>query len=229
MTNQENSIEGGPTTPFEGASVVEQTVYETAYYYGQKIIENGFLKDTIDSVISERENWKYLANHDQLTGLLNRYGLVENLKQKGDLSNFGCLVVDGTNVKAINDTFGHLVGDQAIVGVANVLTKSTREEDIIARVGGDEFVIFFSLDERDKKGKSPVEQLDSVKNRIKQSTEEFLKAKEDFAKAGLEIAVGGNLPTPEMTLEDMIQNAEEDMNAHKLEQHQRLGKYRTLS
>ena len=229
MSNQEEIFETGPTFPFEDASIVEQSVYETAYFHAKRAFELSFLRDSINDVISEREDWKYLASHDQLTGVLNRHGLNESLRQIGQTNNLGCLVVDGTNVKAINDIYGHIVGDRAIEGMANVLTKSIRDEDIIARVGGDEFVIFFSLDARDDQGTNPEEQLDSLKTRIKQSTEEFLLDNESFAVAGLEIAVGGSLPSIDITWEEMIQNAEEDMTEHKSEQHLRVGQYRATS
>jgi len=84
----------------------------------------------------------YDANYDTLTGLANRkyYDayMKELLKEK---AFFALLFIDLNKFKAINDTYGHDIGDEVLIEVAKRLTLSIAEEDMLARLGGDEFVI----------------------------------------------------------------------------------------
>ncbi len=91
-----------------------------------------------------------IAFRDALTSLLNRRA-VDNFIDKiisrceRDGSKFAILYLDMDNFKTINDTFGHDVGDKVLVGVAKRLRNLVRGNDVVGRVGGDEFVII--LDE----------------------------------------------------------------------------------
>ncbi len=100
--------------------------------------------------ISERkaaeEHIARLAHHDPLTGLFNRFSLVERLGQallfaKRDMRQVAVMFIDMDRFKLINDTLGHHVGDKLLIEVALRLQDSVRESDIVARLGGDEFVI----------------------------------------------------------------------------------------
>lgn len=92
------------------------------------------------------EELRSLAVSDDLTGLYNRRGF--NLAADQELKHahrssqgLGLLFLDIDGLKAINDSFGHSLGDRALATVASILKKSFRESDIIARWGGDEFVV----------------------------------------------------------------------------------------
>lgn len=84
------------------------------------------------------------AMTDTLTGLRNRRALAQALERltRSDL-DFGLMHIDLDYFKAVNDTLGHAAGDHVLRMVAEVLTAETRSEDIVARVGGDEFVAVF--------------------------------------------------------------------------------------
>ena len=87
-----------------------------------------------------------------MTGLLNRRGLdiLGQQKQKEAKryhQNIGVLYIDIDKLKLVNDTFGHQAGDQSILTLAKILEQSVRESDLIARVGGDEFVVLTLLNE----------------------------------------------------------------------------------
>ena len=89
-------------------------------------------------------------NIDHLTGLYNRKYLddyVEDLLQPGRFgtAQFAALMLDIDSFKKINDTYGHVQGDRALVAAAALLKKSVRRGDFVARYGGDEFLII--LDE----------------------------------------------------------------------------------
>jgi diguanylate cyclase (GGDEF)-like protein len=94
----------------------------------------------------EQARLAHLAYHDALTGLPNRRLFFERLGHALDVrrrnhSDLGLLFLDIDAFKAINDRFGHLVGDQVLVTVAHRLVGSGRASDTVARIGGDEFVI----------------------------------------------------------------------------------------
>lgn len=93
----------------------------------------------------------FQATHDQLTELLNRYefnGQLEHqiarIKRRGETGAFFLLDID--NFKSVNDSMGHLSGDELLKQVATRLRRRLRNDDLLARLGGDEFAIFASFD-----------------------------------------------------------------------------------
>lgn len=96
-------------------------------------------------ISEEKENQrriKYLSYHDTLTGLYNRRYLEEQLTKVSNIRQ-ACSVImtDVNGLKITNDIFGHDLGDKLLVKVANIFRECSSEEDIIARWGGDEFII----------------------------------------------------------------------------------------
>ena len=84
-----------------------------------------------------------MSNHDQLTTLYNRHYFEEQLKLLDNGKNlpFTVVMADVNGLKLTNDAFGHKAGDALLIRVANILKKECRSSDIVARVGGDEFVL----------------------------------------------------------------------------------------
>ncbi len=83
-----------------------------------------------------------LASTDQLTGLANRRAMSHVLLNWVQTRRaFACMHLDLDYFKAVNDTYGHAAGDKVLQRVADVLNSETRQNDIVARVGGDEFVL----------------------------------------------------------------------------------------
>jgi len=97
-------------------------------------------------LIQARESLRFEALHDHLTGLWNR-GAVLNLLQREEQRRqrsgeaLGVIMVDVDHFKAINDSYGHLVGDVVLTEVARRLTASVRGYDSVGRYGGEEFLI----------------------------------------------------------------------------------------
>ncbi len=84
-----------------------------------------------------------LSFHDQLTGLYNRRFYEEELKRLDTVRNLplSLVMLDVNGLKLTNDAFGHLAGDELLKSVSNVLMNQCRTDDIIARIGGDEFIV----------------------------------------------------------------------------------------
>jgi diguanylate cyclase (GGDEF)-like protein len=101
----------------------------------------------VNKELKEKEKEiEYLAYYDQLTGVANRtlfYILAEKYIQNAKRNNslLGIMFIDIDKFKSINDTYGHQAGDKIIIKAANILKKATRENDIVVRYGGDEFVV----------------------------------------------------------------------------------------
>ena len=112
----------------------------------KKILEN--LLNLLPQIVRRArgaEELAYRATHDSLTGLLNRRGLEEAFPQS--VSNLAPSInrtvffFDLDKFKEINDQFGHAVGDEFLIEISKRLIESSRPVDVIARIGGDEFVI----------------------------------------------------------------------------------------
>lgn len=97
----------------------------------------------------ERESELYdLAIHDPLTGLFNRYYLERHLRRSIEehrrrQARFGVVYIDLDRFKPVNDIYGHETGDQVLRVVAARLKNVVRQNDTVARIGGDEFVVLF--------------------------------------------------------------------------------------
>lgn len=95
--------------------------------------------------ISERlrfeEKLAYQAHHDALTGLPNRFAVLEALSALGPEDPLAVLFVDLDGFKSVNDTHGHVAGDRVLTEVGRRLSDNVRPGDFVGRLGGDEFVV----------------------------------------------------------------------------------------
>ncbi|BAI80219.1 signal transduction response regulator [Deferribacter desulfuricans SSM1] len=83
------------------------------------------------------------AIHDFLTGVLNRRSIMSELESLSNNPNdeIGIIIIDIDNFKKINDTYGHLVGDEVLKEISNIISKSLRKDDYVGRYGGEEFLV----------------------------------------------------------------------------------------
>ena len=87
------------------------------------------------------EHLNFKASHDELTKAYNRAGY-DLMMSSIDLNTTHIILVDVDDFKSINDTYGHEVGDRALIKLTNVMKGVFRDDDCICRIGGDEFVVF---------------------------------------------------------------------------------------
>jgi diguanylate cyclase (GGDEF)-like protein/PAS domain S-box-containing protein len=88
-----------------------------------------------------------LAYYDYLTGISNRrlfYKLTTEILQKKSEGSIALMVIDIDKFKSVNDTYGHKKGDEVIVAVSKIISKSINKGDLAARFGGDEFLVFMN-------------------------------------------------------------------------------------
>ncbi|MFN2340781.1 MAG: GGDEF domain-containing protein [Halanaerobium sp.] len=100
------------------------------------------LMDVSKRIAREKEI-EYLSFHDELTGLYNRRYFENEMERLDDSRRYPLSIIIGDldNLKDVNDNFGHLKGDEYLKRSAVILNELLRSEDIIARIGGDEFAI----------------------------------------------------------------------------------------
>jgi len=99
-----------------------------------------------DRLVEAREHMRFRATHDQLTSLLNRGAVLDLLGRELQRSyreqrSTVILLGDVDHFKQVNDTFGHVVGDEVLVEIANRLLASVRSYDFVGRYGGEEFIV----------------------------------------------------------------------------------------
>ena len=82
------------------------------------------------------------ANTDQLTGFLNRSSVIRTIREEVRRTPGALMILDMDSFKLVNDLYGHDMGDRMLVAFAELLRQHTRSEDIIGRIGGDEFLCF---------------------------------------------------------------------------------------
>ena len=114
------------------------------------------LNTTLEKRVSQRtQQLRELAARDPLTGLYNRRHFNEVLRRSMSEAlrydnGLSCLMIDLDDFKAVNDTFGHYVGDEVLVLMASTITSQLRAADVAARYGGDEFVVLLPQTETDQ-------------------------------------------------------------------------------
>jgi diguanylate cyclase (GGDEF)-like protein/PAS domain S-box-containing protein len=152
-----------------------------------------------------------MSLRDDLTGLYNRRGfaLLAEQRLKDDRRSGSTLTVvyaDVDHMKSINDEFGHNAGDIALVICAQALEAMFRESDIVARIGGDEFVVLADTDTRD---------LLTVSLRLDRELDR--RTAESGLRFPVSLTIGSSHSEPphDLSLDDLLQEADAFMYEHK--------------
>jgi diguanylate cyclase (GGDEF)-like protein/PAS domain S-box-containing protein/putative nucleotidyltransferase with HDIG domain len=149
-------------TRFGKELVVNNSVATVRLQDGQTMGYVIVFRDITESV-RKQQRIEYLSFHDELTGLYNRRYVEDAIKRLDTPRNlpFTVMIVDMNNLKLTNDIFGHDMGDRIIREAANLLKETLRGDDIIARTGGDEFLILLP--------KTSAEEAEEIKDRIQRN------------------------------------------------------------
>ena len=183
------------------------------------------LNGTFNQLLDEIQTWhthlqnennalSYQVQHDHLTQLPNRsyfYQVLCNLfEDPNQRQNLALVFIDNNNFKAINDQYGHLVGDEVLKEMSNRLKRHIRQNDFVARLAGDEFAIIL-------RSISKVEHLISIAENLIKCCEEPLiyKGQPIAFSFSLGIAISNQASSPE----DLISQADQAMYKAKSLQH----------
>ncbi len=166
------------------------------------------LQDITDKKIAEQK-LQHEATHDALTGLPNRALFMRRLEEALDRSRkdvkyqVSVLFIDLDRFKYVNDSLGHLIGDQLLIGIATRLRDCMRPPDIVARLGGDEFMILVE-------GKYFSEKITQIANRIQRQFDQpfDLYGQEVYSSASIGILRASE---NHMTSEDVMRDADTAM------------------
>ncbi|MGU3363027.1 diguanylate cyclase domain-containing protein [Methylobacterium sp. M6A4_1b] len=130
--------------PFTGEPLLLITFLQIPFYLASMSAAGFRLNRMLVATMQAERDQAFRAQHDSLTGLLNRAGLAEAITARRD-GLAALLYLDLDGFKAINDTHGHGTGDQLLQAVAERLREGARPRDVVARIGGDEFVVLTDI------------------------------------------------------------------------------------
>lgn len=171
------------------------------------VLWHGNIRDITERKRQE-EKIKKLTYRDSLTGLYNRRFFEEELKRLDTKRQLpiSIIMADVNGLKIINDSYGHQKGDEVLEKTADILKSSLREEDILARQGGDEFAVLLP--------KTSKKECSKILSRIKKKTK---KVKDNKLQVPVSVAVGMAVKN-EMSedINEVYQKADDAMYKNKL-------------
>lgn len=184
------------------------------------------IRSQVDALHTRQEELAHLAGHDTLTGLPNRMRFMEQLDlaiRRALLSGetLAVMFVDLNGFKQINDQLGHSAGDRTLIVVAQRLHAALRGADIVARFGGDEFVILLA-------GVRTVEAIRAAAQRVQATVEAPVPLGMQLMNVGVSIGIS-EFPADGRHAEELLAKADTAMYAAKTSADSRYLRYRDLA
>jgi len=171
------------------------------------IVENIIICQDVSYLKQIEKELEFAAGHDALTGLANRSKLLKKLDEViQDIQNtntsFSVCFIDLDKFKPINDNYGHHAGDMLLKHIAKVLSDFVRKGDMVARIGGDEFIILYDT-------LTEMECLQTIQKRIKELPKKhpFIYSEEDIIEYGFSLGLA-SYPKDALNAQDLIQFAD---------------------
>lgn len=141
------------------------------------------------------------ASRDEMTGMLNRenfFAALDGSRRKSDRG--ALLIIDADHFKQINDSFGHLTGDQALLEIAAAITRGVRSGDILGRIGGEEFGAFLI-------GATP-EEAKLVAERVRKEVEQLSFQPSVERAVPLTVSIGGTTCAVDANVSELMRAAD---------------------
>ncbi|MDR3599184.1 MAG: PAS domain S-box protein [Desulfosporosinus sp.] len=174
-------------------------------FIGKKRVLLSIIRDITERTKKEDEN-RYLSYHDVLTGLYNRRFYKEEIKRLDTERNLPISIIMGdvNGLKLANDAFGHNKGDELLQKAAIAIQSACRPEDLVARWGGDEFVILLP--------KTKQEEVEEIVKRIKNA---YFNVQVNAIRVSISFGWDTKLKSDEDILK-VLKSAEDSMYNHKI-------------
>jgi len=153
---------------------------------------------------------------DEMTGMLNRetfFSAIEGTRRKSDRG--ALLIIDADHFKKINDNYGHLTGDDALLEITAAIARGVRSGDVLGRIGGEEFAAFLV-------GATP-DEARRVAERIRHEVEMIRFRPDREATVPLTVSIGGTACPPGASVPELMRAAD-----RKLYEAKRTGRNRTV-
>ncbi|MGI9116167.1 MAG: diguanylate cyclase domain-containing protein [Gaiellales bacterium] len=161
----------------------------------------------MDEQVAAREQLEQRATYDDLTGVMKRDPALDRLQhaiesRRAGEGDVAVLFVDVDGFKAVNDTQGHLAGDAHLQAIAERMERTVRDTDLVARMGGDEFLIVLD-------GVHRLDEATAIADKLRGACAAPTETSAGAVAATLSIGVA--LREPDETLGDLIARADQAM------------------
>jgi len=158
---------------------------------------------------ADAREWRDIANRDELTRVATRRFFFEEAERHiAQKDNIAVVLFDVNDFKSINDDYGHLVGDRVLKDMGALFLRRTRSDDVIARYGGDEFVLLvhnLTVDETRAVAERLAAELSSLQ----------WHERGTVLQAGVTIGMGCSSLLPEATIQQLLEAADRELYANK--------------
>lgn len=159
------------------------------------------LKEAHEQLLRAHQALSEKSRHDQMTGMLNRETFLSQLEGRRRRSDHGVLLIaDADHFKRINDNYGHLDGDKALLMISDAIKAGIRDCDVVGRIGGEEFAVFVSG--------ADIEEARSISERMRHLVESLQFQTSCGAKVALTISTGGASISNAGNLSELMRNAD---------------------
>lgn len=158
---------------------------------------------------ADAREWRDIANHDELTRVATRRFFFEQAERHlAQKDNIAVVIFDVDDFKSINDDYGHLTGDRVLKDMGALFLRRTRSDDVIARYGGDEFVLLvlnLTVDETRAVAERLAAELSALQWHERGAT----------VQVGVTIGMGCSSLLPEATIQQLLEAADRELYANK--------------